>query len=29
MNYRRYTRNPLPGVTGRRWPEKTVDKAPI
>ncbi|MBR5968325.1 MAG: 2-isopropylmalate synthase, partial [Lachnospiraceae bacterium] len=29
MNFKRYSRNPLPEVTGRRWPEKTVDKAPI
>ena len=29
MNYKRYARNPLPGVTERRWPERTVDKAPI
>lgn len=29
MNYSRYRRNPLPGVTEREWPSKTIDRAPI
>ena len=29
MNYKRYRRNPLPQVTERKWPGKTVDAAPI
>lgn len=29
MNYKRYRRNPLPPVTEREWPSKTIAHAPI